>query len=112
MIDVKAEVKKALGAIEGAKVFFYFPQDFKKLPCISYYEAHNAPGASGDDAEYLSEIIYVVDVWGDSSAIVTNIAIETDEKMKGIGFVREFAHDVNDPDSKVRHKTMRFRLLY
>ena len=110
MIDVKPDVQKALSAIEGVKAFFYYPKSFKELPCVSYYELNNTPDTGADDQEYLSEIVYVVDVWGSTSSIVTAIAIAAAEKMEGIGFAREFSHDVDPPESAVRHKTMRFRL--
>lgn len=111
MIDVKYDVKKALDGIEGVRAFFYFPNNFATLPCISYYEANNAPNVSADDDEYLSEIIYVVDVWGKSSEIVSDIAIKVDSCLKAIGFRREFSHDISNPESKVRQKTMRFKLI-
>ena len=110
MIDVKDKVHKALNGIKGVQAFFYYPDSFSKLPCVSYYEAHNSPDMAADDEEYLSEIVYVVDVWDQTSEKVTRIALKANAAMKKIGFSREFSHDVHNPDRNVRQKTMRFVL--
>lgn len=110
MVDVKNNVKKALEAIEGVTAFFYYPNTFNKLPCISYYEASNTPEANADDDEYLSEIAYVLDVWGADDKSVTNIVSRANAAMKTLGFRRVFSHDAHNPGSNARHKTMRFAL--
>lgn len=111
MVDVKPNVHKALNAIRGVKAFYFYPDTFNGLPCVSYYEANNAPDTFADDIEYSSKIVYVVDVWGETSTQVTKTAQKAEGKMLALGFVREFARDVHDPASAVRHKTMRFKLI-
>ena len=112
MHNIKPLVLEALESVEGFKdVFQSFPDAFKKLPVASFYEAYNAPQSSADDDEYLSEITVVVDVWAKTSGETSALAVETNDAMKRVGFVREFASDINDPESDIRHKTMRFRLI-
>ena len=111
MADTKQDIDKALNEIQGIKAFFYYPQTFKQLPCISFYEASNIPIASADDDEYATETIYAVDVWAVTDKQVTDIAAQVIEKMNTIGFVRTFSHDVFDPDSNIRHKAMRFKRI-
>lgn len=112
MHNAKPLVLAALQTVKGLKdVFVSFPSSFKELPCASYYEASNVPDSAADDDEYLSEIVFVVDVWASTSEETSELTIEVDTAMKQAGFIREFAADVNNPDSTVKHKTTRYRLL-
>ena len=111
MADIKLEIDRVLNEIKGVTAFFYYPDDFKRLPCISFYEASNTPAAHADDDEYAAEVIYAVDVWAATDRQVEAVPAQATKKMRGIGFVREFSHDVFDPDSTVRHKAMRFRMM-
>ena len=83
-------------------------QDWSKLPCITYMELGNEPSDYGDDEEYLSALAIKADVWGLSSSEVSKIAIQVVKKMKELGYERTLYLDVNDSNSKQRHKTIRF----
>jgi len=112
MLNEKPLVWSTLETVEGfKKVFASFPTSFTQLPCISFYEVFNGIASAADDDEYLSEIVFMVDLWGNPVDELDELAIEVDAAMKGIGFIREFSADVNDADSDVIHKTMRFKLL-
>lgn len=112
MLNEKPLVLSALNTIEGFKdVFPSFPSAFGELPCASFYEAFNGPSSLADDGEYLSEIVFTVDVWAETGEETSVLAAETDRAMKRAGFTREFAADVNEPQSGVKHKTMRFKLI-
>lgn len=112
MLNVKPDVLSALKTIEELKdVFISFPDDFTKLPCASYYEALNSIAEDADDDEYLSEIIFVIDIWGETSSITSALAIKVDAAMKTISFRREFSADIDDSQSSIRHKSMRYRLI-
>lgn len=110
MVNVDEVVYNALQSIEGLTAFFYYPKTFKKLPCVSYYEANNSPRLFSDDRSYMDEIVIVVDVWANSKAKASEIAAAVDDKMQENGFVREFSHDVHNQDSDIRHITMRFKI--
>ena len=57
MINIKPKIVDALNNVKGVKnVFFYYPESFTRLPCISYYEANNSPDRSADDSEYSTEV--------------------------------------------------------
>ena len=110
MINIKPDVRAALETVCD-NVVFYFPKTFKNLPCISYYEINNAPSVFADDGEYTADILYTVDVWDKGSDGVSALALLADGALAAAGFMREFAADVYNPDSSVRHKTMRFKLI-
>ena len=83
-------------------------QDWSKIPCITYMELENTPADYGDDEEYLSALAIKADVWGTLSSEVSKIAIQVVNKMKELGDERTLYLDVNDSNSKQKHKTMRF----
>ena len=83
-------------------------QDWSKLPCVTYMELGNEPSDYVDDEEYSSALAIKADVWDKTSSEVSKIAIKVVNKMKEIGYERTLYLDVNDINSKQRHKTMRF----
>lgn len=83
-------------------------QDWSKLPCITYMELGNEPSDFVDDEEYISSLAIKADVWGTSSSEVSKIAMQVVKKMQEIGYQRTSYLDVNDSNSKQKHKTMRF----
>lgn len=83
-------------------------QDWSKLPCITYMELQNEPSSYGDDEEYSSALAIKADVWGKSSSEVSKLSIQVVEKMRELGYQRTLFLDVNDLDSKTKHKTIRF----
>jgi hypothetical protein len=109
LINLKPKLKTLLE--QAAPAFFYYPKNFNKLPCISYYEAFNAPAHKADDSEYLSEVSYVIDIWTDTSAEGSQLADKVNELLTNEGFGREFSQDVYEPAPQALHKTMRFKYL-
>ena len=83
-------------------------QNWSKLPCVTYMELGNEPSDYGDDEEYLSALAIKADVWGTSSSEVSQIAMQVVKKMKELDYERTLYLDVNDSNSKQKHKTMRF----
>ena len=59
------------------------------IPCITYMEYGNRDTLVGDTLEY-SEIITTVKVWSDSMSVLMSNAILIDERMKGLGYKKEF----------------------
>lgn len=112
MINQKPIVYKKLMELKDEKVVEDVceegKQDWSKLPCITYMELGNEPASYGDDAEYSSALAVKADVWGTSSSEVSKIAIQVVKKMKELGYERTLYLDVNDSNSKQKHKTMRF----
>lgn len=108
MINIKPLILAEIDKI-GIPVFFFYPSDWAKLPCISYYEASNTEYLRTDDEEQLSEINIQIDIWADKPSENSELALKVDERMDAIGFVRQFCGDLfNDG---IYHKTMRYRAI-
>lgn len=109
MINIKPLVVETLKKVCDS-IFFYYPESFKKLPCISYYEASNMPAQKADDREYMTEAVFVIDIWGKTSSEVSELTLRVNEEMTGVRFEREFAKDVYQEGAPA-HKTMRYKYL-
>ena len=83
-------------------------QDWSKLPCVTYMELGNEPSEYGDDEEYSSALAIKADAWGKSSSETSKVAMQVVKKMQELGYERTLYLDVNDINSKQKHKTMRF----
>ncbi|MEK4628108.1 hypothetical protein MKZ17_07865 [Solibacillus sp. FSL R7-0682] len=105
MYDVKPEINTLLNTIEGVTVSDQFPSGQGAMPHITFKEADNSNYRNMQE-ELQSEIIILIDVWHTKST--GTIAQAVNEKLKSIGFHRQFAADLNDP-SGIKRKTMRFR---
>lgn len=105
MYDVKPEINTLLTSIPGVTVSDEFPSSPAKTPHITFKEADNV-NYRNMSIELQSEIIILVDIWHTRST--GQLAKEVDDKMASIGFLRQFASDMNDP-SGIKRKTMRFR---
>lgn len=104
MYDIKPQINSLLVSIPGVSVSDAYPEDFNSLPHISFYEQYN-----GDvyklKREIYTEIVIQIDVWHNRSTGA--LAQQVNEKMNSIGFKREFARDIPDPN--IKHKTMRYK---
>ena len=112
MINQKPIVYQKLSELEKEKVVKQVceegNQNWSKLPCVTYMELGNEPSDYGDDAEYASALAIKADAWGTSSSEVSKVAMKVVKKMKELGYERTLYLDVNDSNSKQKHKTMRF----
>ena len=113
MKDLKSTVLSALkndptlsSLIDGRVIFMSLP-DEPEFPCITYYEQNNSPALVGDGKELTSESVMAIDVWSKGST--TAIAQAVDSVMAGLNFRREFAGDLQESDTGVYHKSMRYR---
>lgn len=110
MIDIKDYVYQHL-SMASAPVHYHYPPENTALPCISYYEAENRVYAQTDTKEHLSEISFVVDIWSKNATKNAELGLEVDTALSDAGFKRMFAYDLYEPETKVHHKTMRYRVL-
>lgn len=110
MINIKSNVYSALNAITAVsdRVYFFYPESFQTLPCVSYYEITNRETARVDDEEYASEIEIVVDIYDNSSSTLSSIAISVNTAMQGLGFKRTASRDMYEQDTGIYHKNMKF----
>lgn len=114
MISIKSAVltalqtSTALSTLYGQKFYFHYPTDFINLPVGSYFELDNIGNLYADNQEIGSEIIFQIDLWGKSS--LTNYALGVDSAMTTLDFTRITSQDLYEPDTKIFHKSMRYRL--
>ena len=108
MINIKPLIFAELEKL-NVPVSFFYPSDWINLPCISYYEASNVEYLRTDNEEQLSDINIQIDIWSNNPSENSTLALQVDEKMNSLGFVRQFCGDLfNDG---VYHKTMRYRAI-
>lgn len=112
MINQKPIVYEKLSELKSEKVVKQVceegSQDWSKLPCVTYMELDNSELDGADDEEYSSSLAIKADVWGKTSSEVSKIAMQVVKKMKELEYRRTLYLDVNDLNSKQKHKTMRF----
>ena len=108
MINLKPQILKKLKEISDVEVSYFYPQDWAKLPAISYYEMDNSMASKADDEEYSSNIAIQIDIWSKSSSQCSKLAIQVNEKMEDLEFERTLAVDLFEQDTNIYHKTMRF----
>jgi hypothetical protein len=116
VINVKDDVLAAMeadstlvGLLGGKRIYQAAAPNPEENPRVTFYEMDNKGALKGDDQKSGSEIIIVVDVWRKGGS-TTAIAQAANDVMIGLGFEREFAGDLYEPDTKFHHKTMRFRI--
>lgn len=104
------QTNSAMTTLYGQKFYFQYPPDFLNLPVGSYFELDNTGDLHADNQEIGSEIIYQIDLWGKSS--LTNYTLGVDSAMTSLDFSRVQSLDLYETDSKIYHKSMRYRLDY
>lgn len=107
MTDANKEVREILETIDDVKVTFYHPDEFNKLPIVSYYELTTTTGMCFDNAEQAQRSYAQIDIWGKGGGECSRIAVRVDEAMQQHGWYREMSRDMS-PENKIYHKTMRF----
>ncbi len=108
MINLKPQILKKLKEISDVEVSYFYPQNWAKLPAISYYEMDNSVASKAEDEEYSSNISIQIDIWAKSSSKCSELANLVNEKMEDLEFERRLALDLFENETKIYHKTMRF----
>ena len=100
----------ALATLQGQKFYFHHPPEFTDLPIGSYFELSNLGNLYADDIEAGSEIIFQIDLWGKSSLSTLSQAVDDVMILQGWG--RIFSQDMFEIDTKIMHKSLRYRRDY
>lgn len=107
MRDLSPEVKAALETVCN-NVFYYYPDSFKKMPAISYYDCGNS---SDDNRDLLTPVAFHIDVWTKTVPALQALVTSVDTSIRGMGFRRTFSQPVPDP-SGYRHQSMIYQGVY
>lgn len=95
-----------LKSLVSDRIFFYFPNTFNTLPCISYFEVVNVSNLFGDNNPIGERSIVQVDVWSNSST--NNISNKVCELMYEIDYEMTDKKDIYE-DTGMYRKLMQFR---
>ncbi|MBR1444716.1 MAG: hypothetical protein IJ583_14425 [Firmicutes bacterium] len=105
-MQIRKDIYSKLSEIEGAAVYFGFPQRFNKMPVISYFEKkRNDSGICGGGV--LTEIEIQVEIR--NKGTVEALLESVDEKMTEMGFIRSFCQDMFDTDKELNLKITRYK---
>lgn len=106
-------VLSALSEIEGVETFFIYPDAEPSGTYITFSELGNSASSIADNLEYATEIIVKLDIWDMNPLKIAKITLPVILVMRGLGFEREYCLDLYEKESKLHHKTMRFKgVLY
>lgn len=75
-----------------------FVREFQDLPCISFICTDNSTARKLDGVEYLTHLVYKVDLFCDDEDDYILFANKVNDEMEGIGFKREqmtYLHEKN-----------------
>ncbi|MBQ9951358.1 MAG: DUF3168 domain-containing protein [Clostridia bacterium] len=106
MITLQNTVKELLEST-GAAVFYFHPQNWVQLPCISWRESMNRELKQAGGREHLAELEYTVDVWAKSPAEVAELAARVNAVLTAVRLRRDFSQDLFE--NGMHHRTMRYR---
>ena len=110
MDSLSPEVYAALVST-GYQTYNAHPQSDASIPCISYREGENRDYRRAGGAEYITLVEYPIDAWAYTPEDTATMALAIDTKMAGLGLRRTFSHDLYETDTRIHHKTMRYRGL-
>jgi hypothetical protein len=79
-------------------------------PCISYMELNNYSAASGDTLGY-SRISYRVKVWANDIGTIQRYALEIDNALRPLGWVRISSGELYDNQSTMIQKILTYEAL-
>jgi hypothetical protein len=103
-----AAIVAALGS--SSKIQYAYPNSFNALPIITYLESNNRTTDWYDDTPSAEESIITVDIWANVST--SALAKLVDAAMATALYTRDFAADIPDPDTKIFHKSLRYRRTF
>lgn len=107
MINIKPQIVSTLKTIPGIKqVCYSWPEDFEKIPCITYKIEDNSTNTITDNEEQLSNIRFEIDIWTEGASENSSIAAQVDNLFSGMGFQRGFYNDFKD--DRLIHGVMKY----
>jgi hypothetical protein len=109
-LNTKLSQDAAVLAIVGDvnRIIFGYPNTFVQLPIVTFQEMNQPTMVYDDDAPVTVESYVQIDIWTDENG-TTTLAQAVDAVMIGLLWDCEYSADVPEPDTKYRHRAMRYR---
>ena len=109
-LRTKLEGDAPLVALLGStdQIVYDYPNSFEIMPLVTYKELNQPHGTFGDDVPTNVESYIEIDVWNDDNG-TTDIAKAIDVIMIALFYACEYNAPVPEPDTKLRHRVMRYR---
>jgi hypothetical protein len=108
MVDLSGMIFGALNGIGGVTVYYFSPSVWTDLPAVSCFEAQNAEYKRAGGQEYLSEILYQIEIWSGNRNDILRIAGELDARLAAMGMKREMSCDDVDSEHSLQHRKMQY----
>ncbi|MHB1167354.1 MAG: tail completion protein gp17 [Carboxydocellales bacterium] len=118
MISMNAPVAAGLkanatltGLLGGEKVYYLLAPQGIAGSYITFFEMTNFPAEYAEDTVLADEIHLQVDIFTPENVSPTPFAEQVEITMKSLGFGRTATADLWEPDTRLRHKAMRFATI-
>lgn len=98
MLDFKPTLVATLNTLGVPVIHEYSIVNEVPFPCITFLESANNATLEGDSI-YYGDILYTIKVWDKDQATQTTLTLAVNEKLRELGFKREFSADF--PDCKI-----------
>lgn len=108
MLNVKDQIYVVLCTVLE-NVSDTYPSDWASMPVIQYQEEDNKVVEYTDMEEQKAYCRYKIDIWNGSGKSTSELAINVDKAMSGLGLKRIQCMDVDDPNG-YKHKLMRYEM--
>lgn len=109
MIDYHKTIVEALNTVLPTHYELTLKQG-TETPCISYQERFNNVTLRADCMDY-SKLAYTIKVWARSLSDIQKYAMQVDEVLRPLGWVRTSSGELYDNNSTMIQKVMSYEAL-
>ena len=110
MISISERIGALLKGL-GAEVWYFYPQNWMRLPVISWRESANREFAQADGREHLAQLEYTVDLWAGGPEANLELSWRVDAAMASLRLRRDFCADLFDSGVGLHHRVLRYRCV-
>lgn len=110
MPDLSESIFSALQSVHTL-VSYHHPAVMTQFPCVIFFESGNEVHDRADGAPFLHEVEYTLEIYALTPEVTHSLSAAADEKMRKLGFIRNYCCDLFDDDSRAHRRIMRYRAL-
>ena len=108
MYDINLELRNILKQIDDVSVCFAYPDNFNKLPAIAYYANGQRLNVAYDNTVVTNDTTVQIDIYADYPQTCFELSERVYKLLTDNEYYHEMTMDVPNPDTSIKHKTMRF----